>query len=78
VPKLPLTVESVERLTGSLWGVTVVFADGTTGHYLVPDNLATLEAVRISAIALAVLAEGPGGMFEAPHRVHTRYDPRMI
>ena len=76
--KLTLTVESVDRLTGSLWGVTVVFADGTTGHYLVPDNLATLEAVRISAIALAVLAEGPGGMFEAPHRVHTRYDPRMI
>ena len=76
--KLPLTVESVDRLTGSLWGVTVAFADGTTGNYLVPDNLATLEAVRISAIALAVLSEGPGGMFEAPHRVHTRYDPRMI
>ena len=76
--KLPLTVESVERLTGSLWGVTVVFADGSTGNYLVPDTLATVEAVRISAIALAVLSEGPGGMFEAPHRVHTRYDPRMI
>jgi hypothetical protein len=55
--KLPATVTVVERLSAGTYGVTVAFWDGTTASFLIPDNLATAEAVSISAVAMAVLSD---------------------
>lgn len=57
MPKLPLTVSKVVPTTGGTYAVTVVYADLTTQDFLVPDSLANAEAVRISAIAMAVLSD---------------------
>lgn len=74
--KLPLTVTDVTNLGGALYGVTLAFADGTTTRIIVPETMATLEAVTISALAMAVLSDAPTPVSYPPHRVHTRYDPR--
>lgn len=55
--KLPLTVVAVTAKGMALFDVELAYADGTTAHYLVPDSLATVEAVRYSATALAMLAD---------------------
>jgi len=55
--KLPLTVSRVQILAGGTYGVTVVYNDLTTQDFLIPDSLANAEAVRISAIAMAVLSD---------------------
>ena len=41
---------------GGLYGVTVAFDDLTTQSYIIPDSMATIEAVTISALAMAVLS----------------------
>lgn len=35
--------------------VTIAMADGTSRHMLIPESLATIEAVKLSALALAQL-----------------------
>ena len=55
--KLPVTVTAVVRYSGSLWAVTVAYNDGTTGTYLIPDSMATIQAVTISALAMAVVTD---------------------
>lgn len=75
-PTLPLTVTDVQRVSAVLWGVRVAMADGTVLTYYVPDTLATVEAVRISALAMAVLSDPDRPPATAPHRKHRRYDPR--
>lgn len=57
--KLPLTVSRVVPLSAGTYGVTVVYNDLTTQDFLIPDTLANAEAVRISAIAMAVLSDQP-------------------
>jgi hypothetical protein len=76
VAKLPVTVESVTRRPGAMWAVTVAFADFTTGVYVVPDSLASVEAVRISALAMAQLLDVVPPQQSAPHHKHRRYSPR--
>lgn len=74
--KLPVTVTSVIDRGGGLYGVTVAFADFTTQSYIIPDTMATIEAVTISALAMAVLSETNVSQVTAPHHKHRRYDPR--
>jgi hypothetical protein len=74
--KLPLTVTSVARQKGAIYAVTVAFADGTTANYLVPETIATVEAVRISALVYGQLSDPDVTAASKPHRVHQRYDPR--
>ena len=57
MPKLPATVTLVELLSGGTYGVTVAYNDGTTQSFLIPDTMATVDAVRISTIAMAVLSD---------------------
>lgn len=57
MPKLPATVTTVELLSGGTYGVTVAYNDGTTQSFLIPETMATLEAVRISTLAMAVLSD---------------------
>ena len=73
---LPLTVTEVEYAGGELYRVTVALADGTLGHYLIPASMATVEAVRISAIAMGVLLDPDRPYFTSHHRGHRRYAPR--
>ena len=73
---LPLTVTAVEHYGGQLYAVSVAFADGTTGQYLIPASMATIEAVSISAAALGQLLDPDRPYASAHHRGHRRYDPR--
>ena len=57
MPKLPATVTTVELLCGGTYGVTVAYNDGTTQSFLIPETMATVEAVRISTLAMAVLSD---------------------
>lgn len=75
-PALPLTVTSVDHVGGETYGVTVAFADGSTGSYLIPASMATIEAVSISAVALAQLTDPNRPYANVHHRGHRRYDPR--
>lgn len=74
--KLPVTVVSVVNRGGGLYGVTVAFDDLTTQSYIIPDSMATIEAVTISAVAMAVLSESNIAQVTMPHHKHRRYDPR--
>lgn len=76
MPTLPLTVTAVERAPGNLYKVIVAFADGTLHHYLVPETLATVEAVTISALAMGMLLDLDVQPFYAHHRGHRRWLPR--
>jgi transposase len=73
--KLPLTVTSVKLQKNQLYSVTVAFFDGTTANYLVPETMATIEAVRISALVMGQLLDIVTPATK-PHRVHQRYLPR--
>ena len=57
MPLLPVTVLSVTPSGTGLYKVEVAMADGSTRWYMIPDNLATVEGVRISALAMATLSE---------------------
>ena len=74
--KLPLTVTNVEARSGSIWAVTVAYADGTTGQFLVPQSLATMEAVTISALAMGVLLDIATAHATTHGPSHRRYEPR--
>ena len=74
--KLPVTVTEVVKVAGGLWAVKVAFADFTVGQYLIPETMATIEAVTISALAMATLSETNIAQVTAPHHKHRRYDPR--
>ena len=76
VAKLPVTVTEVVKVAGGLWAVKVAFADFTVGQYLIPETMATIEAVTISALAMAVLSESNIAQVTMPHHKHRRYDPR--
>jgi hypothetical protein len=56
-PKLPAVVTRLEELSGQRVAVTIGFADGTTGVYVIPRTYATLEAVRLSALVVATITE---------------------
>lgn len=76
MPKLPLTVTAVVPLKSALYEVQVAFADGTTANYIIPETMATVEAVRISALAYGQLA-GIVAPSPYPHyRKHRRYASR--
>lgn len=73
---LPLTVESVSPASAGLVQVVLTMADLSRRVLILPETLATIEAVRWSAIALAQLAELDASQMTHPHRKHRRYDPR--
>lgn len=75
-PALPVAVESVVPIGGGLAGVTLALADGTRYRVVIPDNLATLEGVRLSALAVASLLDTAQWAPGAHHKGHRRYDPR--
>ena len=74
--KLPVTITSVVYRGAGLYGVTVAYDDLTTGYYIIPETMATIEAVTISAVAMATLSETNIAQVTAPHHKHRRYDPR--
>lgn len=76
--KLPVTVTSVQARKGGLYAVTVAFFDGTIGQYLIPPSMATVEAVTISALAMATLSDiaTPLPTFHGPN--HQRWLPRTL
>jgi hypothetical protein len=76
VAKLPVTVVSVDGPTLGNYRVTVAYADFTTGNYIIPETMATIEAVTISALAMATLSETNISQVTAPHHKHRRYLPR--
>ena len=73
---LPVTVLDVEYLGTGLYGVKVALADGTTTNMIIPDSIATIEGVRISAVALAMLLDPNRPPTPGHHRGHKRYTPR--
>lgn len=76
--KLPVTVTSVQARAGGLYAVTVAYFDGTIGQFLIPPSMATVEAVTISALAMATLSDiaTPAPTFHGPN--HRRYLPRTV
>jgi ethanolamine transporter EutH len=74
--KLPLTVTQVNRKSGYFYEVVVAYADGTTGTFLVPLTLATVEAVTISALAMGVLSDIVVQHATVHGPNHKRFDPR--
>jgi hypothetical protein len=76
MPKLPLTVTNVVARSGSLWDVTVAYADGSTGVFIIPQSLATMEAVTISALAMGVLLDIAIAHATTHGPSHRRYEPR--
>lgn len=74
--KLPVTVTSVVLKKEGLYAVSIAMADMTTQVFLIPPTLASVEAVTVSALAMAMLNDiataGPTG--HGPG--HRRYDPR--
>jgi len=67
--KLPLTVTSVTKQGGGLYAVTVAFFDGTTANYLIPETMATVDAVRLSALAMGMLSDLTARSAYKPRRV---------
>lgn len=76
MPKLPVTVSSVTRQKAGMYAVSVVFSDRTTGQYLIPQTMATVEAVTISAMAFAQLMDTDVRQSTWAHGTHRRYAPR--
>jgi len=76
MPKLPVTVTDVQLRKSGQYAVTVAMADGTTQNYIIPPSLATVEAVTISALAMATLNDVPIYGPNWPHHRNRRYDPR--
>lgn len=74
--KLPLTVTEVTDRGGGLYVVTVAYADGTLGNFIIPANLATVEGVTLSSLAMGMLSDPSIAQWTAPHRKHPRYSPR--
>jgi hypothetical protein len=76
MPKLPLTVLSVEPAGLDLYTVTMAFADGSIGVFLIPLTLATVDAVQFAALAFGQLLDLNPEQFTAPHGKHRRWLPR--
>jgi hypothetical protein len=76
VAKLPLTVTNVTPRPGKLWAVTVAYHDGTVGQFIVPQTLATMEAVTISALAIGVLMSIAEGELTFHGPANRRFTPR--
>lgn len=55
--KLPATVISVDKLPAGLYVVRVAFWDGTLESFIVPETLATVQAVRIATGVYAQLMD---------------------
>jgi hypothetical protein len=55
--KLPATVIEVRRLKAAMYLVRVAFWDGTLESFIVPETLATTEAVRFSTLVYAQLMD---------------------
>ena len=55
--KLPATVISVERMKAALYVVRVAFWDGTLESFVVPETLATYQAVTLSTLVYAQLMD---------------------
>ena len=72
---LPVTVTEVKRLKSATWGVSVTFADGSTGNYVVPESVATYDGVRLSALVIAQLYQQSTIWAASRPRRHRRYDP---
>lgn len=70
------SVEAVTYLGSGLYGVTLALMDGRVVNYVVPDSLAAIEAVRISAVAINDLLTGPSAPLNSPHHRHVRYASR--
>lgn len=72
-PSLPLTVTRCDNIGSGLYRVEVALFDGSMVRFVIPETLATIEAVSISAMALATLLErdvpfvSGGGNVNAPH-----------
>jgi hypothetical protein len=77
VAKLPVTVTMVKRNKGGTFTVTVAYFDGSVGQFIVPVNLATVEAVTISAMAMAALSDIATPHSTVPGPGHRRYLPRI-
>lgn len=73
---LPVSVEEVRRVGPDTYGVVLGLADGTRRTVIVPASLATIEAVSISAVAVAVLLDPAVTTVTRHHRGHRRYAPR--
>jgi hypothetical protein len=56
--------------------VTVAYADGTVGQFIIPQSLATMEAVTISALAMGVLLDIATAHATTHGPSHRRYEPR--
>jgi hypothetical protein len=52
--KLPVRVELIDPAIDDLYAVHLVFADGTTGAYLIPEAMVTPRNIRIASLATAV------------------------
>ena len=73
---LPITVESVTNIGGDSYAVVVVMANNTRQWYVISESLATVDGVRISALAIGQLADLTATPTGGHHRGHQRYDPR--
>jgi hypothetical protein len=72
----PAMVTDVVYMGTVGYGVTIAYADGTIIHTIVPNSLATIEAVTISAVALGILSDPDLAAAQTHHHRHRRYDPR--
>ncbi|WP_343576727.1 hypothetical protein [Mycobacterium sp.] len=70
---LPATVDQVTDIGGGLVAVTLGFADMTRGVYLLPRTQATLEAVRLSAVAITTLTAWDVDQVGIPNPITGRY-----
>jgi len=69
-------VTAVTKQGAGLYAVTVAFFDGTTANYLIPETMATVDAVRLSALAMGTLSDLVVRGLHHPHHKHPRYAPR--
>lgn len=73
---MPVTVTAVTPKPGGLYAVSVAFVDGTVGQFLVPTTMATVQAVTISAIAMATLSDIAQASATKHGPSHRRFTPR--
>jgi hypothetical protein len=78
--KLPVKVRDILYFDhddqGEVWAVMLDFADGSHAAYLIPAHMVTMENVRVSTLAMAVVncKIGPGPHTELSGR-KTRTSP---
>jgi hypothetical protein len=74
--KLPVTVVSVVKQRAATYAVRVAYADGTTGVFLIPTTMATVDGVRISALVMAQLSSISPPVLAPHHPSYARIEPR--